>query len=404
MKITLVGMGMGDGDSMTAAAREALAGADVVLGAARLLESLPEVYGRERLALATPDKVAAAIDAHPEWGAVCVALSGDVGFYSGARQLLKLLERHRPEVICGVSTVQYFAARLRRPWQDFHLVSAHGVECDILAEVLNHPEVMFLTGGTATTADIVRTLCEAGLDDATVSVGENLSYSDENIVVDAAGRLAGRTFASLSVVLVENRKTFRRDAVAAGIADDDFVRGKAPMTKREVRAAALALLEPTRNAILYDVGAGTGSVAVEMALLARRGRVYAVERDAENCRLIESNRERFGAYNIRVIEGLAPGALADLPAPDAVFIGGSAGALDGVMRAVLKKNPAARLVVSAVTLETLAAAVDGMKGLALPNIEVTQIAATRAVVRGGYHMLNALNPVFLIGGGGPDGR
>ena len=401
MNITLVGIGAGAPGTLTREARDALARAGVVIGAERILADLPADVCAEKIALALPEKVAAAVAAHPEWSEVCVALSGDVGFYSGAKRLLELLTAHSPGLIPGISSPQYFAARLRRPWQDFRLVSAHGVGCDILAEVLNHPAVFFLTGGDTTPAGIASALRDAGLGGARVSVGENLSYPDERITSGTAAELAdGRAFAPLSVVLVENGRTFARDIVSPGIADDEFIRGKTPMTKREVRVVALSLLRLKADDVVYDIGAGTGSVSVEAALLARRGRVHAVEENPDAFSLIGENREKFGTFNLLPTLGPAPEALHPLPPPDAVFIGGSRGRMRDIVQAVLRKNPRARLVVSAIALETLSAAMEALGDLSVPGIEVVQVAAAATAVRGGYHMLEARNPVFLIGGGG----
>lgn len=397
MKVWLVGIGMGAPGLLTGEARRALESATAIVGSERVLAGLAGFPG-ERVARAVPERVAAALEEHPEWERVCVALSGDVGFYSGARRLLELLERFEPELVCGVSTPQYFAARLRRPWQNMRLVSAHGVSCDVLAEVLNHPEVLFLTGGETTPADIVGALLDAGLDDALVSVGENLSYPEERITHGAAAELAHAVFADLAAVLVRNERTFARGRAAAGIEDEAFARGGPPMTKREIRAMALSLLRPEGDSVLFDVGAGTGSVSVEMALAARRGRVFAVERDADACRLIDVNRERFGVYNLRTVRGAAPEALAALPPPDGAFIGGSGGRMAEIVAALVDRNPRVRLVASAICLETLSEAVAAMERLDLEP-EVCQIAASRAVRRGRKHMLEARNPVFLVGGG-----
>lgn len=402
MRITLVGMGMGGHGGLTRDAHAALAKADVILGAERLVEALRRSgeYGAAMIVEALPEAVAARIDDNKEWADVCVALSGDVGFYSAATRLRDLLRDHEVTAICGISAPQYFAARLGRPWQDFRLVSAHGRDCDVLAEALNHRAVFFLTGTTMTAQAVLNELCQAGLGDARATVGENLSSPDEAIVAGTANELVGRTYAPLSVVLVENDRTFVRDSRSAGIEDEAFARGKAPMTKREVRAVALSLLAPGERSVLWDVGAGTGSVAVEMALAARRGRVFAVERDSDACDLLRRNRLAFGVYNMTPVPGSAPDALAPLPPPDAAFVGGSGGSLPAIVAAILGKNPSARIVISAVTLETLSLAVDVFRreGIAAPDVR--QIAATRTVRRGSHTMFDAVNPVFLISGGG----
>ena len=169
------------------------------------------------------------------------------------------------------------------------------------------------------------------------------------------------------------------------------------MTKQEVRAAALAKLAVTPTDILWDVGAGTGSVSVELALAANAGQVYAVECDPEACGLIRKNRERFAAFNLSLIEGRAPAALEALPAPDAVFIGGTKGGMDAVLDEVLGKNPNARICISAIALETLGAAIAALTARGL-TAEVTQIAVSRTKPAGRLHLLMANNPIFLITG------
>ena len=169
------------------------------------------------------------------------------------------------------------------------------------------------------------------------------------------------------------------------------------MTKQEVRAAALAKLAVKPAETLWDVGAGTGSVSVELALAAPRGKVYAVECDPAACALIRRNREIFHACNLTLIEGRAPAALEALPAPDAVFIGGTKGAMEAVVDTVLEKNPEARLCISAIALETLSAAVAALTAHGLAA-EVTQLAVSRTKPAGRLHLLMANNPIFLITG------
>lgn len=400
MKLSLVGLGMGNGETLTLEAQRVLEEADAVLGAPRLLEELKRREGVAYLPLSLPTEMARAVDEHPEWEKVCVALSGDVGFYSAASRLTGLLGQLEPRLICGISSPQQLAARLGRPWQDFRLVSAHGRNCDALAEVLCHSAVFFLTGGDLTPGVLCAQIADAGLGEAAVTVGEELGSENERITSATAAELAGREFSPLSVLLVENQKTFTRAHVSSGIADREFIRGRAPMTKREVRASILARLGIRPNDILYDIGAGTGSVAVEMALLARRGRVYAVECEADACVLMEENKEKFGTYNLNIIPGMAPGAMEGLPVPNAAFIGGSKGNLRAIMELLVEKNPSVRVVVSAVTLETLHEAIAAMEGLGLAEVEVVQIAVSRALPTGRFHMLSAENPIFLVSGGG----
>ena len=272
--------------------------------------------------------------------------------------------------------VQLLAAAVGRPWQDWKLVSAHGRACDPVSEVLAHSQVFFLTGGGDTPASLCTKLTAAGLGAAHALVGENLGTPAVAIRFGLARELAKQTFAPLSVLLIEREALPPRRT--PGLPDDAFIRGAVPMTKR-------------------DVGAGTGSVSVELAFAAPAGQVYAVECDPEACALIQKNREKFAAYNLTLIEGKAPEALDMLPAPDAVFIGGTKGNMGAVIDAVLHKNPAARLCIAAIALETLSAAVAALTAHGLAA-EVTQISVSRTKAAGNLHLLMANNPVFLITG------
>ena len=226
-------------------------------------------------------------------------------------------------------------------------------------------------------------------------MGQCLGTPEEKLFRGSVKELAAGRFNSLSVLLVEAAEVLPRRAPC--LPDEAFERGDVPMTKQEVRAAVLAKLAVRPEDILWDVGAGTGSVSVELALAAPRGRVYAVECRPEGCALIKANREKFRTRNLVLVEGLAPDALSDLPAPDAVFIGGSKGSLAAIVDAALDKNPDARICVSAIALESLSAAVAALTAKGR-NVQVSQIAVSRAKAVGGLHLMMAQNPIYLITG------
>lgn len=395
MPVTLVGLGCGTEETLTVEGSRALRRAELILGAPRLLDALPEGCALNRQAAIRPEEIAAAVGEDPALRS-CVVYSGDTGFYSGARVLLPLLKAAGVEakVLPGLSSIQVLAARLGRPWQDWKLCSAHGIQCDPVSAVMEGRPVFFLTGGAVGPAQLCRRLVQADLGTLAVTVGERLTYEDERITQGRAEELAERRFHPLSVLLAEavERQIPPR---TPGFADECFLREEIPMTKQEVRAAALAKLAVSPGDIVWDVGAGTGSVSVELALSARKGQVFAVERDKDACALIRRNRAKFGAWNLAVVPGQAPEALDALPPPDAVFIGGTGGQMDKIMGAVQEKNPKARMCISAIALETVGAAISALAGRGF-GAEVVQIGVSRAKDGGRLHMLTANNPVFLI--------
>ena len=392
MQVTLLGFGGGTPEGATAEAWDAIEDAEILIGAMRLLDALPENNDQRRFAAVGAEEIAALLTQEAAERA-CVIFSGDTGFYSGAKTLLPLLRERGFDcrVLPGISSVQLLAARLGRPWQDWTLCSAHGTACDPVAAIMRGKPSFFLTGGANTPATLCAALTAAGLGEIRVTVGENLAYPEETITETTAAEAAERDFAPLSVLLME--AVPRPDVPAGGIEDEDFVRGKVPMTKQEVRAAIRSHLGVRRGDTIWDVGAGTGSVSVELALTADEGTVYAVECDEEALALIEENRRRFGAWNLRVVSGTAPEALRELPAPDAVFIGGSKGNLRGIVDAALERNPDVRLCMTAIALETLSAALEAFRDM---DTEIVQIAVSRAKAAGELHLLMANNPVFLI--------
>ena len=353
-KITLIGMGA-SAATLTAEGWDALRRAERVAGARRLLEALPPEIAAERIPAVKPEEILSALE-----GACSAAVlySGDTGFYSGAPALLERLRGRQVQVELqpGLSSVQLLAARLGRPWQDWKLVSAHGRPCDPVAAVCGGKPAFFLTGvGESGPAALCQKLADAGLGGLSVAVGEDLGLASQKIFSGSAAQAAGAQFGPLAVLLAE--PAFRLPARTPGWPDGAFVRAEGiPMTKQAIRAQVLAQLALCPGETVWDVGAGTGSVSLEMAYANGGAPVWAVERLPAACAVLEENRRRLGGWNVRVVQGSAPQALAGLPAPDAVFLGGTGGELGPILDAVWAANPAARVCLTAIALETLAAA------------------------------------------------
>ncbi len=180
-----------------------------------------------------------------------------------------------------------------------------------------------------------------------------------------------------------------------GIPDSAFIRGDVPMTKEEIRVLSVCKLHLDANSVVYDIGSGTGSVAVEIARLSPNIAVYAVEVADEGISLINQNAANFGCKNIHVVQSLAPAGLEDLPAPTHAFIGGTKGNLKEILAALRVKNPKIRIVGTAVTLETVAEMQNALKNLSVSDVDIVQVSVSRAEKVGSYHMLKANNPVFI---------
>lgn len=385
--IRLIGIGMDGGATLTEAARTAVEEADAVFGAKRVTE--PFAALEKPIFNTWKAAEIAEIIKRGKFGFSCVMMSGDCGFYSAAERLVRELSEFGVEVIPGISSPVYFAAKLKIPWQDWRFISMHGVKRGFIRDVCRNYRCFFLLGGEFTPNTVCRRLCEYGLSDLRVYIGENLAYTGEKISLGTAAEFVGAEISPLSVMLVEN-PNYERGA-RFGIEDGEFVRGSVPMTKSEVRSVVMSKLQVGVESVCWDIGCGTGSVTVEMALCG--GVVYALDTDEEAAELTRKNALRFRCDNVSVKLGGAPEALGGLPSPDCVFIGGSGGRLEEIIETVFKAaKGGARIVVTAVTLNTLECARRSLAELGAVS-DTVQIAVTRI---GAGTMLAAQNPIFII--------
>ena len=392
-EVLLVGIGMGPGD-MTVRAAEKVRRADLLIGARRMLDAV-DTSGRDVLAEYRSDAIVDYMDSHPEYGRIAVLLSGDIGFYSGAKGLLSKIDRSRYDVDteAGISSAVYLCSKMGETWQDAYLTSAHGRDSNIVGLVNTHPKVFTLLSGEDTVHAMCRQLFDYGLNDVSVTIGQDFGYPTERIFTGTPSECLDTEFGDLCVALIVNPDPDTRNPV--GIPDEEFTRGDAPMTKSEVRALSVAKLKLSPDSVVYDVGAGTGSVSVEMALTAFEGRVYAIEREDVAADLIEVNKRKFRASNIEVVRGLAPDAMADLPTPTHAFIGGSAGNLKQIVQCLLDKNPDVRVVINSVTIETMSETLQVIRELNLVEEEFVNITVARSRRLGKYHLMTGQNPVYI---------
>lgn len=393
-KITIGGIGTGNDAGLTVGVVGSVRDSDLVIGAKRMLETF-DLTGKEVLEEYRSDEILEYIEKHPQFGTITILMSGDTGYFSGTKKLLTAFEGkdYDVTVLPGISSVSYFFSKLGESWDDVHLTSLHGREENIVGLVKRHGRLFTLLNGEESAHTMCRELIEYGLENVEIAVGQDFGSSDERVDKGSPKEILEMSLGKLCVAFIRNPEA--SDVLPLGIPDDDFIRGTAPMTKSEVRSLSVMKLKLNEDSVIYDVGAGTGSVSIEMASVALSGHVYAIEKNKEAVSLIGENCKKFGTPNITVIEGLAPDTLTDLPPPTHVFIGGSSGNLESIINVILEKNPDVRIIITSVTLETLSETMRCIRELNIIEEETICVNIARARLLAEYHLMTAQNPIYI---------
>ena len=362
----LVGIGMGNPDTLTLAGQKAIAAAGQIVGAARMLAAFPDHPGA-RKALIRAEDIAKAVSDFP--GDTAVLLSGDVGFYSGAAKLHALIKDVEVEAIPGISSLSYFCARLHRSYQDVHVVSVHGREANVVGEIQSHQETFLLTGSNFTAAAVCQALTAAGLGKLEVAVGQRLSYPEERIVRGEAEALVDETFDDLAVMLVDNPAPLSWRCGAPSLFDSQIHRGKVPMTKEAVRTLAVARLELAARA-RRGLGRGRGHRLGQLRPGAWRptaGRSTPWSGKEDAVALIEENIGQPAAFPTSTsCCGAAPtrAPCRAAPARPPCLSAAPAAEMEEIFRAAFwRKTRRAQLCLTAVSLESLTQGLSGLRGL-----------------------------------------
>ena len=396
LKVNIVGIGPGNPDLLTGAAKAAIAKSNILIGDKRMLAAFGDASKTTYGTIKTAEIAEIAAKADPEKDEVAVLVSGDVGFFSLAKTISGKLPNCECVRYCGISSLVYFASKLQMSWDDAKIVSMHGREQNLMAAVAQNKKVFSLTGGDNLANVLCANLCEHGLGDVQVYVGENLSYPEEKITSGTAEEISKMVFPSLSVMMIlnENAQAFPKNV--HGLDDELFLRAKVPMTKQEVRAVSMSKLKPESTDIIYDIGSGTGSCSIELSLLAPLGHVYAFERNPEAVELAGKNKELFGVRNLDIIAGDALTNIKNAPTPNCVFVGGSGGDLCEMLDVIYAKNPACRIVINAVTVETLAQVAGYYKEHKDYSLDIVNLFAARSKKLGSYNLFMAQNPIYIM--------
>ncbi len=396
LRVNIVGIGPGNPDLLTGAAHQAIARSNILLGDKRMLAAFADSSKTVYDTIKTEAIALVAAKADPAKDELAVLVSGDVGFFSLAKTISGKLPDCECVRYCGISSLVYFASQLQLSWDDAKIVSMHGRTQNLVAAVAQNKKVFSLTGGDNSPQALCAQLCEHGLGQVQVYVGENLSYPEEKITSGTAEEISALKFPSLSVMMILNEAANGFAPTVHGLSDDLFLRSKVPMTKQEVRSVSMSKLMPKATDLIYDIGAGTGSCSVELALIARAGKVWAFERNPVAVELLGKNKELFGLNNLEIIAGEALENIRTMPAPDCVFVGGSGGDLCQMLDVIYSKNPACRIVINAITVETMAEVAAYYKEHPDYSLEIVNVFVARSKHLGSYNLMMAQNPVYVM--------
>jgi precorrin-6Y C5,15-methyltransferase (decarboxylating) len=405
-KLVIIGIGDDGLAGLTESARRIVAGADLILGAPAMLRLLEgEPAGKLPLDPDMPTALRQVREALASHRPVLVS-GGDPLFYGVARYLCDRLGKDQFEVIPHVSSMQLAFARVKESWEDAYLTNLAGRPLETVVDRIRTAEkVGLFSSDEHPPSRVAAALLDRGIDYFRAYVCENLGSPDERVTQAELSDLAGMEFDPLNVLILV-RKPNRPDRARGagryrlfGNADDAFAQilpKRGLITHAEVRAIALAQLDIRPTSVVWDIGAGSGSVAIEAAQLAHQGQVFAIEPEPADVALIQANAEAFGVPNVRPISGRAPDVLATLPDPDAIFVGGTGRQVDLVLSSAFARLvPGGCLAVNVATIGGLATAYETLKKLA-GSVQLWNVAISRGIEQMDQVRFEAINPTYLL--------
>ena len=408
-KIVIVGIGDDGLAGLTAQARQVIENADVILGAPSTLKLLDSGSFSGRRVELDPDISASLRQTREVLGTArrpAMVNYGDPLFYGIARFLWDRLGKDRFEVLPHVSSMQLAFARIKESWEDAYLASLADKPLETIIERIRTAEKVGLFSSEKHPPHrVAKALLDRGIDYFRAYVCENLGSPDERVTQAELGDLLRMEFHPLHVMVLvrkpnrPDRRRIERKYRVFGNPDDCFAQSlpkRELITTAEVRAMSLSLLDLQPESVVWDIGAGSGSVAIEAARLAPSGIVYAIEPDPTDLVLIQSNCEAFGVENVRAVFGRAPEALAPLPDPDAIFVGGAGRQVAEVLEAAFNRLvPNGRIVVNVATIDGLASAAEAFKRLA-GDVSIWSVSIAHGVDQLDRIRFEARNPTFVL--------
>lgn len=392
--LALVGIGSGKKSGITELGRQKLVQAQVIFGASRMLEFCRELnVGAKLVPVYQTDAIKEYLKQYPKVSKAAVALSGDVGFNSGAKKIIEAFDEYEIELIPGISIVEALSARFRKSWDDMKLISCHGNQTEAIPYIVRNLKCLFILGSKEQLIKIARDCISYGLEKVEIYVGVNLDCENEKVLKGTPKDFVDFEDEGLITVIVENKQYSKR--LELDISDEEFVRGSAPMTKREIRTLSVSKLNLEPDSTVIDVGTGTGSVGIACAKIAYGGTVYGIEIKEDHLKNLEKNKIIHQVPNFIPIIGDGVDIIPSLPKASHGFIGGSSGKIEQILDLLLENNPKMKIVINGITLETMSQILDYAKKNQY-KVECIQVAVTTTREVGSYHMLQGTNPIFIF--------
>ena len=403
--INLVGIGLGNPNLLTKAAYKAIESSNIIIGARRIVESIKEDFADKLYYIEYNTEKILEIIKENIGNEIAVVFSGDISLFSGSIKLFerlnaaiedkKVFKDCKINTFPGISSLSYLCAKTNTDISKVKILSFHGKEELLYHNIDSNEYTFIITSKADGVKKICRKLIKFGFFELDIILGENLSYDNERITKAEASKFLDMEISDLNCMIISNPDADK--SISFGLSDEVFVRDKVPITKSEVRAIIMSKLDIQTDSICYDIGAGSGSVSIEMSRLAYDGKVYAIEKNPLAVELIQKNIHNFSAENIELIHAKAPDGLDNIINADKIFIGGSGGELISMMEMIFtsKKNPT--IVISAITMETIAQITDIVKIAKEKGYytEITAINVSKSKEVGPYNMMMAQNMVFI---------
>ncbi|MBI5327810.1 MAG: precorrin-6y C5,15-methyltransferase (decarboxylating) subunit CbiE [Deltaproteobacteria bacterium] len=439
--IYIIGLGMEGKSSLSPRALKLIDNTSLLIGGRRHLASFPEFKGRKIVIGSNLEDIAKILNRKSEIGNrkwPVVLATGDPNFFGIADFIINRFGKDAVEIIPNISTMQEAFAKIKESWNDARFLSVHGrnrsqildARCKmqdtrntdkessigwIVDEIVCHNKIGIFTDTDNTPSKIAKTLLDKGIKEYKAYVCEDLGTDKENITAGDLKQIVKKRFSPLNVMVLikqfQDERCKTQDIkynlqpttcnYSFGISDSSFSHSNGMITKEEIRVVAISKLKLKGDSTVWDIGAGCGSISIEAALVSNKGKVFAIEKEKSRVMHIEKNKKKFATSNLEIINSSAPDALKALPTPDAVFIGGGGKDVSNIINVCSKRiKQRGRIVVNAITLETLSSAAEFFKKTAW-NMETTAINIAKTKDVANLHLFNAHNPVFIIAGEKP---